>query len=236
MELIFESEKKNIFHKERNGDGSPSVVIKVLKDQHPAPSELAYLENELEITKGLDIRGIRKAYKKTHIDDKEALVLEYVEGLTLREVFVKQHRSIKEFLEVAVSIAQTLEEIHNHNIIHKDINGNNILVDTETNKVTIIDFSISSKISIKTPHLGNPDKLEGTLAYVSPEQTGRVNRVVDYRTDLYSLGVTFYEILTGDLPFSAEDLTALVHCHIAQTPEPRLTWILQYRSCFPISS
>ncbi|PCJ81845.1 MAG: serine/threonine-protein kinase PknK [Flavobacteriales bacterium] len=220
MQLIFESEKKNIFYKERNRDGSPSVVLKVLKNEHPSPSELSYLYNEFEITKGLDISGIRKVYEKTKIDDKEALVLEYIKGQTLKDTFVKQRRSIKDFLEVAVSIAHTLEEIHRHSIIHKDINSNNILVDAETNVVKIIDFSISSKISIKIPHLGNPDKLEGTLAYVSPEQTGRVNRVVDYRTDLYSLGVTFYEILVGELPFSAEDLTALIHCHIAQTPTP----------------
>ena len=219
MQLIFESERKNIFCRKKSGDDSPAVVIKVLKDDHPTPSALAYLENELEITKSLNIEGVRKAYKKTYIDDKEALILEYIKGQTIRDAFVKQRKSIKEFLEIAVSIARTLGEIHQHNIIHKDINGNNILIDDETRMVKIIDFSISSRISIKTPHLGNPDKLEGTLAYVSPEQTGRVNRVVDHRTDLYSLGVTFYEILTGELPFLGEDLSALIHAHIAHTPK-----------------
>ncbi|MBC1220656.1 AAA family ATPase, partial [Nostoc sp. UCD120] len=103
-------------------------------------------------------------------------------------------------------------------IIHKDIKPQNIIVNLATCQVKIIDFSISSLLFQEKPKLSNPGLLEGTLAYMSPEQTGRMNRSVDYRTDFYSLGVTFYEMLTGQLPFSATDPMELVHCHIAKQP------------------
>ena len=105
-------------------------------------------------------------------------------------------------------------------IVHKDINPGNILVNLESGDVKIIDFGISSRVELHTHHLGNPARLEGTLAYISPEQTGRMNRVGDYRTDFYSLGATFYEMLTGTLPFPSADPMDLVHSHIARIPEP----------------
>ena len=100
------------------------------------------------------------------------------------------------------------------------MNPGNVLVNLETGTVKLIDFGISSKVELHAHHLGNPARLEGTLAYISPEQTGRMNRVVDYRTDFYSLGVSFYEMLTGALPFPSCDPMELVHSHIARTPEP----------------
>jgi predicted ATPase/GAF domain-containing protein len=106
------------------------------------------------------------------------------------------------------------------NIIHKDINPSNIIIQPETGKIKIIDFGISTVFNRETLTLKNPNVLEGTLAYISPEQTGRMNRSLDYRTDFYSLGVTFYELLTGQLPFITSDSLELVHCHIAKQPIP----------------
>ena len=128
--------------------------------------------------------------------------------------------TVKEFLPFAVQIANILGNIHAANIIHKDINPSNIVVNPETKFLKIIDFGIASRLPRENPTLKNPDQLEGTLAYLSPEQTGRINRSMDYRTDLYSLGVTFYELLTGQLPFDATDAMELVHCHIAKIPTP----------------
>jgi predicted ATPase/serine phosphatase RsbU (regulator of sigma subunit) len=105
-------------------------------------------------------------------------------------------------------------------LIHKDINPSNLVWNPKTNQLKIIDFSISTRLSRETPTLKNPEGLEGTLPYVSPEQTGRMNRALDYRTDFYSLGVSFYEMLTGRLPFSSADSLELVHCHIAKIPTP----------------
>ncbi len=117
-------------------------------------------------------------------------------------------------------MAEILGAIHAGNIIHKDINPSNIVYNPETGQVKIIDFGISTVLSRENPTLSNPNVLEGTLAYMSPEQTGRMNRAIDYRTDFYSLGATFYELLTGRLPFVTGDAMELVHCHMAKVPVP----------------
>ncbi|HIE01755.1 MAG TPA: GAF domain-containing protein, partial [Thiotrichaceae bacterium] len=128
--------------------------------------------------------------------------------------------TVREFLPIALQIANSLGNIHAANIIHKDINPSNIVWEPVSKQLKIIDFGIASRLPRENPTLKNPEQLEGTLAYLSPEQTGRINRSIDYRTDLYSLGVTFYELLTGKVPFESKDAMELVHCHIAKTPTP----------------
>ncbi|GGA16292.1 hypothetical protein CYANOKiyG1_30480 [Okeania sp. KiyG1] len=123
-----------------------------------------------------------------------------------------------EFLEVGITLCNALEILYRERIIHKDIKPSNILINPHTKEIKLIDFSIASLLPKETQTLINPHVLEGTLAYISPEQTGRMNRGIDYRTDFYSLGVTFYELLTGKLPFQSKDPMELVHCHIAKTP------------------
>ncbi len=127
---------------------------------------------------------------------------------------------ILEFLSLAVKISEALGEIHAANVIHKDINPSNIILNPATGQVKIIDFGISTVLPRENPILKSPNQLEGTLAYISPEQTGRMNRVIDYRTDFYSLGVTFYELLTQRLPFETEDVMELLHCHLAKQSVP----------------
>ncbi|MHC0068314.1 AAA family ATPase, partial [Nostoc sp. UIC 10890] len=122
------------------------------------------------------------------------------------------------FLGLAISLTDILGKIHAANIIHKDINPGNIVFNLDTGVVKIIDFGIATQFNRTNPTFKNPHVLEGTLAYLSPEQTGRMNRLLDYRTDFYSLGVTFYELLTGHLPFPTTDILELVHCHIAKHP------------------
>lgn len=170
--------------------------------------------------KDLAVDGVRKAIALTRTEDKPTLIMEYVAGQTLKQAFVEQKQSLMDFLQVAVQVAQTLGEVHQHHIIHWDINSGNVLVNLQTKQVKIIDFGLASRIDLRVQHFGNPEGLDGTLAYISPEQTGRMNRVVDYRTDLYSLGVTFYELLTGQLPFDSDAPLTLVHAHIAKAPQP----------------
>jgi PAS domain S-box-containing protein len=216
---LHESPNSKVYLGQQEQDHRP-IVIKILQSEYPTPQQLVQFHNEYEFTKELNIEGIRKAVEVTEIEHKHALLLEYVAGETLKRTFVEQRHSLIDFLKVAAQIAQTLGEIHQHNIIHKDINAANILFDARQQQIKIIDFGLASRINLKSYHLGNPGRLEGTLAYISPEQTGRMNRVVDYRTDLYSLGVTFYEMLTGRLPFISEDPLELVHAHIAKNPTP----------------
>ncbi len=110
--------------------------------------------------------------------------------------------------------------IHAAKIIHKDINPSNIVYNPATEQLKIIDFGLSTRLSREIQSVGNLERLEGTLAYIAPEQTGRMNRGIDYRSDFYSLGATFYELLTNQLPFATTDSIELVHCHLAQQPIP----------------
>ncbi|MHC5828210.1 MAG: serine/threonine protein kinase, partial [Nostoc sp.] len=140
-------------------------------------------------------------------------------GISLKDWAVRGTRqSLQEFLEIAIALCDTLDILYHQRIIHKDIKPANILINPETKQVKLIDFSIASLLPRETQTLISPNVLEGTLAYISPEQTGRMNRGIDYRTDFYSLGVTFYELLTGELPFQSNDPMELVHCHIAKLP------------------
>ena len=110
--------------------------------------------------------------------------------------------------------------MHQQHVIHKDVNPSNIVWNPQTGQIKLIDFGISTALTRENSVPRNPTSGEGTLAYMSPEQTGRMNRVLDYRTDLYSLGVTFYELLVGRLPFPVDDALALMHAHLAKQPTP----------------
>jgi histidine kinase len=213
-ELIYQSPNSQIFLLDDSEWDFP-VIRKTLNSEYAPPAEIARFYNEFDIISGLPIEGTRKALKRTRYKRKPALYLEYVDAAPLLEAFRGKQNDILDFLHLAIAISRALGDIHRHHIIHKDISANNILVDLHKRTAWIIDFGISSKLDLKTPNLGNPERLEGNLQYISPEQTGRMNRVVDYRSDLYSMGVVFYQMLAGRLPFEATDAMEIVHAHIA---------------------
>ncbi|MBI2794883.1 MAG: AAA family ATPase [Ignavibacteria bacterium] len=196
------------------------VVRKVLHTLAPDQDQVQRFHNEFEFTKNLDIPGIRKSFGRSKDEGQHSIRLQYIDGITLEEAFVGKGLPLAQILEVFTDIAQTLGQLHDEGIIHKDINGRNILWSEADSKATIIDFGISSKLDYVSNNLGNPDKLKGTLTHIPPEQTGRVNRKVDSRSDLYSLGITLYHILSGSLPFVSKDSLELVHAHIARRVEP----------------
>jgi histidine kinase len=218
-QLIYESNKSKIYLVDENEWNRP-VVMKILNYEFPTPVDIAQFYNEFEIIDGLHLQGIRNVLRQGKAKNRHALYLEWFKAVTMKEAFQKKQEDIPDFLYIATATAQALGEIHQQNIIHKDISPYNILVNLQERAVKIIDFGISTRFDLKQHYLGNPERLEGTLAYNSPEQTGRMNRTVDYRTDLYSLGITFYEALAGRLPFQSTDAMELVHAHIAQPPEP----------------
>ena len=194
------------------------VIVKVLRLEQPTPHQLIQFRNEYAYTKDLTIPGVRKARGQFTWAGREALILEYVNGKTLTQWSIG--RTLAEKLFVAIQMAQIIGTVHQQHFIHKDINSQNVLVNPTTQAVTLIDFGIAVRVSLKLPHLGHPSALEGTLAYISPEQTGRMNRIVDERTDLYSLGVTLYEMFTERLPFAITDPLELVYAHLAKAPLP----------------
>ena len=125
---------------------------------------------------------------------------------------------LESFLRLAVGIAKAVGEVHGGDLVHKDIKPSNILVNGTTGAVKLTGFGIASRLTRERQAPGPPETIAGTLAYMAPEQTGRMNRSIDSRSDLYSLGITLYQMLTGSLPFTASDPMEWVHCHIARKP------------------
>ncbi|MEG4859759.1 ATP-binding sensor histidine kinase [Microcoleus sp. K1-B6] len=194
------------------------VILKTLTAPYPNPAQISQLLHESEILKNLNSPGIVKLYKIETYNHFPVLVLEDFGGISLKDFLSNKQLELPQFLHIGIKLAETIGQLHEHHIIHKDIKPSNIIVNIETGDVKIADFAIASLLPGENPAPSHPHLLEGTLAYMSPEQTGRMNRAIDYRTDFYSLGVTFYEMLCGELPFQAIDPMELVHCHIAKTP------------------
>ncbi len=218
IETIYNGATTVVYRALRESDQA-SVIIKTLKAEYPNLEELTRLRHEYRLLQFLEIEGIAQPLALENYKNGLALILSDLGGESLKKLLSLQTKiELNNFLKIALQLASILADLHQNKIIHKDINPNNIIVNKATGKVIIIDFSISSCLSIENQIVSNPNLLEGTLAYLSPEQTGRMNRSIDYRTDFYSLGVTFYEMLTGQLPFQANDSLELIHYHIAKTP------------------
>jgi len=218
-EEIYTSARTLVFHGYRESDEA-SVIIKVMRDDFPSFNELVLFRNQYIVTKNLKLDAIVKPLSLETYHNGYALVMEDFGGISLLEYLTfgeaLQIISLDNFLSIATDITSILDSLHRHRLIHKDIKPANILIQPDTKQIKLIDFSIASLLPREAQQLKNPNVLEGTLAYISPEQTGRMNRGIDYRTDFYSLGITFYELLTGKLPFSGEDPIELVHSHIAK--------------------
>ncbi|MEH2139665.1 trifunctional serine/threonine-protein kinase/ATP-binding protein/sensor histidine kinase [Nostoc sp.] len=218
---LYNGSRTLVYRANRETD-QKSVVIKLMKTAYPSFSELIQFRNQFTIAKNLNLPGIIQTYSLEPYQNGYALVMEDFGGISLKDYLTSDQTryiaSLQEFLLLAIALCNTLDILIRHRVIHKDIKPANILINPQTKEVKLIDFSIASLLPRETQILMSPNVLEGTLGYLSPEQTGRMNRGIDYRTDFYSLGVTFYELLTGQLPFKSHDPMELVHCHIAKLP------------------
>ena len=194
------------------------VVIKMLKQAYPSFSELVQFRHQYTITKNQNIPGIVRSLSLESYQNGYILVMEDCGSISLDKYYQQQQLTSINILKISLQIAEILHHLHQNLIIHKDIKPANILIHPETKQVKLIDFSIASLLPKENQEIQNPNVLEGTLAYLAPEQTGRMNRGIDYRADFYSLGVTLYELLTSQLPFLSDDPLEMVHCHIAKTP------------------
>jgi predicted ATPase/signal transduction histidine kinase len=221
-DLVHASDRTLVYRGRREPDQQP-VVLKLLRQQPPSLDDDLRLRNHYSLTCGLDLPGINPPLTLESHGQRLVLVSRDDGSLSLAD-FLRQtppHRlAWRDFLPIAIQLSQILVGLHQHRIIHKDIKPANILIQPETRRVTLIDFGLASQLPQETQTLQTPGLLEGTLAYLSPEQTGRMNRGIDYRSDFYALGVTFYELLTGQLPFQSNDPLELVYFHLAQEPVP----------------
>ncbi|MDM8526567.1 AAA family ATPase [Anaerolineales bacterium HSG24] len=225
-EQIYESSNSQVYRGIREAD-SQAVILKMLQGEYPTPKQLSNYHQEYELTRSVELPGVVKVYGLESYHNSLIMVVEDFGGHSLKQLKLGGQLPVAEFLHLAIQISDILGQVHQHEVIHKDINPANIVLNPETGEVKLIDFGLSTRLSRELPTFRNPEVLEGTLAYISPEQTGRMNRGVDYRTDLYSLGVMLYELLTGQLPFQGHDALELIHNHIAKQPVPPQTIVLQ---------
>lgn len=212
-----EQTRHSIVYRAIKSNTNDHVVIKVLKTDFPSPAETARLKHEYEYIRKLDLDGVVKILEITDMDGSPAVVMEDFGGVALKDVLTPAI-TMSLFLDLAIRIASILGKIHQAGISHRDIKPSNIIVNLTSNLLKITDFGILAEFTRKNEEIFNPKIIEGTLTYLSPEQTGRINCEVDYRTDLYSLGVTFYEMLSGTAPFTAHDPMEIIHAHIARQP------------------
>ena len=220
-EKLYEGTDSLVYRGQRKSDKKP-VVLKLLNKTYPTPIELARFNHEYRISASLNLEGAIRAYGLEKSGNSLVMVLEDFGGESLDRIIASDPLTLTDFFPLGIRLADILGQIHQQNIIHKDINPSNIVWNPEADQVKIIDFGIATELSRENPEARNPDILEGNLCYMSPEQTGRMNRDLDYRTDFYSLGITLYQLLTGRLPFHAEDKMGWVHCHMARGPlDPR---------------
>ena len=227
IEQLYASAHSIVYRARRSADNAP-VVLKVLREEYPPLEEIARFRREYEMTRQLNpstssgqgVEGVITVYGLETHQHTFVMALEDFGGESLTRLLPTHPFQLDEFLRLAIRITEILGQIHQRHVMHKDLNPSNIVWNPATDQLKIIDFGISTELSREQPEIRNPEMLEGTLAYLSPEQTGRMNRAIDYRTDFYSLGVTFYHLLTGQLPFQTEDTLELVHCHLAQMPIP----------------
>ncbi|QNP28112.1 trifunctional serine/threonine-protein kinase/ATP-binding protein/sensor histidine kinase [Cylindrospermopsis curvispora] len=217
LEVIHVSSRTSVYRGEQETT-KRSVIIKTANAQYPPLNELIALKNQFAITQKIDHPHIIKSYALEPYGNIYALISEDIGGISVYDYAQSQPLALNMFLKIAIAVVKALEYLYNYKIIHKDIKPKNIIINPKTHQIKLTDFSISCLLPQEIVEIKKFNPLEGTLSYMSPEQTGRMNCGIDYRSDFYSLGVTFYELLTGRLPFISKNPLKLVHSHLAKMP------------------
>ncbi len=216
-ELIHNGRNSIVYRGRRKSDKLP-VVLKCLNTESNQLVDFARFKREYLMTQSFNHQGVIDVYDLISSEGKLIMVIEDIGGESIDNLLPSINMSLEYFLKLANIMVESVGNIHAQHIIHKDINPSNFVWNAETDEVKVIDFGISSELTREKLEVQNPNILEGTLAYMSPEQTGRMNRSLDYRTDYYSLGTTFYKMMTGKQPFDSGDAIEMVHSHIALEP------------------
>lgn len=213
-EQIFKSNTSTICKGLRLSDNT-CVILKFLNNDYPAPEKLAGFKREYHIAEKINESKTIKVYDLVDINNRLVIVMEDTGGRSLDIILKSENLSISTRLQLSISFTDAIFQVHSHGVIHKNINPSNIIWNSQTNELRIIDFEIATELS-KEKFLDTSCSY-GTIPYISPEQTGKVNRAVDYRSDFYSLGITLYEIFTGRKPFDGDD-SYIIYSHIAKVP------------------
>jgi serine/threonine protein kinase len=224
-EYVLEAVRKGpdftLYRGRQRGNQSPVLAI-ALSAEQPSPQSLRRLEHEYSLAADLDPAWAARPLALTHYEGQTVLIVQDPGGEPLDQLLERnngQPLDLAHFLRIAIGLTKALGQVHRQGLIHKDIKPANVLVDDAGN-VWLIGFGIASQLPHERQATAPPEMIAGTLAYMAPEQTGLMNRSIDTRSDLYSLGVTLYQMLTDRLPFAAADAMEWVHCHIARQPTP----------------
>jgi serine/threonine protein kinase len=202
-----------------NGDDTTPVLAVLPATEHPAPAVLNRLAHEYELRDELDAGWAARPLELVRERGQTTLLLQNPGGEPLHRL-IGPPMGLELFLRLAVALSTAVGRLHGRGLVHRDIKPTNVLVNVSTGQVWLTGFGIASRLPRERQSPAAPEFLEGTLAYMAPEQTGRMNSSIDSRSDLYSLGVTLYQMLTGTLPFTVSDPMEWVHCHIARNPMP----------------
>ena len=215
-EELYQGTHTLVYRGLREEDEHP-VLLKLPK-RYNRREEIACFEHEREILLGLVRQGVVAEHRQGRVGDRVYLETDDAGGRTLDRWIAAGPLELDDVLWIAIELAEHLGAIHRHQIIHKDVNPYNVLVQEGVRRAHLMTMSLATRLPRQSNAIVSPRCLEGVLHYISPEQTGRMNRLIDYRTDLYSLGVTLFEMITGQLPFASDDPMEIVHSHIARTP------------------
>ena len=213
-----DTENGSISYRAQKDTYKKPIVIKVINSEYFSPSSIAKFKQEYQTIKSIDFDGVVKTYDV--IDDKNniALLLEDFNGLPLKDLIKNGNVDNVAFLQLAISLSGIIGNLHEKKIVHKDIKLRHILFNKTSEQIKLTGFGALAELTSRYKEIYDVDIIKNRLPYISPEQTGRMNRNVDYRTDLYSLGIVFYELLTGHAPFLSNDPLEIIHAHIAKQP------------------
>jgi diguanylate cyclase (GGDEF)-like protein len=202
-----------------NATSGERVVLKYLDSSRPAPEVSARWRHEFAVLRSIDSPFVIKARALEQVGRSSVLVLEAFASSNLAQLIARETLDLSDQLTLAIRLTKALSAVHQHGLIHCDIAPKNVLVDATTLALKLCDFGLSTRLDHEQRH-GQDIFLRGTLDYMSPEQTGRTNLGIDYRSDFYSLGATFYELFSGRKPFQSGDPMTLLHAQIATVPVP----------------
>ena len=217
-EIFFESGRTRLWRGKRQSDGLLVLIKGSVSEQ--SAQELAEMRHEHEITRALEIDGVLMSKELAQCENGLALILENTDALPLRKLMDLARLDLLDSLKIALSLAGILEEVHQQGLLHKMINPLNIFVDSISGTVKLSGFGLATRLPKENLKTLSPQLTGETLPYISPEQTGRMNRPLDYRSDFYSLGATLYELFTGRVPFQSREAMEIIHAHIARQPVP----------------
>ncbi len=210
---------QNIVYQATEKNTNQKVLLKTTLSDTPSVKEIASIKYEYQVLTSLKIEGIPKAIGLFEGEGKPYLVIEDEGYTSLSKIITNKVFNFKDFLIIALKIIHILSEIHKNNYIHRDLKPSNILVNLESNEVMISDFGSAVKVSDEQSSIIPSSEIIGTIQYISPEQTGRTSRSINYRSDYYSLGITLYQVITNHLPFEYEDPLDIIHAHMVMTPD-----------------